>query len=432
MRVAGERSRKPSASAGVSSRCAWCCPCTSTNDAPSSASVDAVASCPPTARRSSRPRRSSVRGSPHRPPPSRRRRSVASNRAWTRAACAPSRTSERRPRAPNASARPTVTMVLPAPGLSREDVQARMQVEIEVVDDPEAADVQLPQHARSLSGAADIRRRPSSARIDPGSSNLSLTRERNGGASASPHQAGGPLRRADPRRGSRPAARSLSRPSAESRPGSSPTTSSTTCCCAPSTKDRSNTMCAAIGVSTRHGTSGLTIGPRAENEYAVEPVGVATTTPSAENVVTYSPSTSTASRTRRCRRPLLDHDLVQRPLGSELGTAVRGLRGHGEPLLDRGPGPPARSRMSSSASGRLHLRQEAEPSHLHTQDGTVQLRRDAGGPKERAVPADRDDQVGARRAVVRPALAPPSRPRRPAPRRALRPPRPRRLAPRAR
>ena len=61
-------------------------------------------------------------------------------------------------------------------------------------------------------------------------------------------------------------------------------------------------MCGAIGVTTTStSTDGATIGPRAENEYAVDPVGVATITPSAENVVTYSPSTSTRSRTRRCR-----------------------------------------------------------------------------------------------------------------------------------
>jgi hypothetical protein len=45
-------------------------------------------------------------------------------------------------------------------------------------------------------------------------------------------------------------------------------------------------MCAAIGVTTMHGTEGETIGPPALNEYAVEPVGVAEMTPSAENVVT--------------------------------------------------------------------------------------------------------------------------------------------------
>ena len=92
----------------------------------------------------------------------------------------------------------------------------------------------------------------------------------------------------------------VSRPSAETNPGSSPTTSRLTTLLAPSTNDRSKTICAAIGVTMRHGTSGETIGPRAENEYAVEPVGVATITPSAENVVTYSPSTATWRRISRC------------------------------------------------------------------------------------------------------------------------------------
>ncbi len=40
-------------------------------------------------------------------------------------------------------------------------------------------------------------------------------------------------------------------------------------------------MCGDTGVSSRHRWRGDTIGPRAENEYAVEPVGVATITPSA-------------------------------------------------------------------------------------------------------------------------------------------------------
>ena len=78
----------------------------------------------------------------------------------------------------------------------------------------------------------------------------------------------------------------LRRPSAESTPLSSPITSSCTWLAALSTNERSKTMWAAIGVSTSESTLGLTIGPLAENEYAVEPVGVATITPSAENVVT--------------------------------------------------------------------------------------------------------------------------------------------------
>jgi hypothetical protein len=45
-------------------------------------------------------------------------------------------------------------------------------------------------------------------------------------------------------------------------------------------------MCGATGVTSKHGIAGVTIGPPAENEYAVDPVGVATMTPSADSVVT--------------------------------------------------------------------------------------------------------------------------------------------------
>ena len=58
-------------------------------------------------------------------------------------------------------------------------------------------------------------------------------------------------------------------------------------------------MCGDTGVSSRHRWRGDTIGPRAENEYAVEPVGVATITPSAAYVVKNVPLISTSSRTRR-------------------------------------------------------------------------------------------------------------------------------------
>jgi len=40
-------------------------------------------------------------------------------------------------------------------------------------------------------------------------------------------------------------------------------------------------MCGETGVTTIARYTGSTIGPRAENEYAVDPVGVATMTPSA-------------------------------------------------------------------------------------------------------------------------------------------------------
>ena len=68
-----------------------------------------------------------------------------------------------------------------------------------------------------------------------------------------------------------------------------------------STRERSNSMCGDTGVSSRHRWRGDTIGPRAENEYAVEPVGVATITPSAAYVVKKVPLISTS---RRASRPV--------------------------------------------------------------------------------------------------------------------------------
>ena len=86
---------------------------------------------------------------------------------------------------------------------------------------------------------------------------------------------------------------------AESSPGSSPSTSSVTPSSGANTIERSNTMCGDTGVRRRHGTLGLTMGPRAENEYAVEPVGVATIAPSAERGVTYSPPIDAPNRISR-------------------------------------------------------------------------------------------------------------------------------------
>ena len=59
------------------------------------------------------------------------------------------------------------------------------------------------------------------------------------------------------------------------------------------TSGRANSACALSGTSSRASTSGQTIGPPAENEYAVEPVGVAHTTPSHSQRDNGRPSTST-------------------------------------------------------------------------------------------------------------------------------------------
>ena len=237
---------------------------------------------------------------------------------------------------------------LAGPGLAREDVQTGMQVEIEVVDDPETADVQLPQHARSLSGAADIFDVHDALAVarSPGSSNLPRTRERNGGAPGRRTRRAGRSAAAD--RARLPTGSStLSRPSAESRPGSSPTTSSTTCCCAPRTNDRSNTMCAAMGVNTRHGTSGSRSarGPRTNTR---SNPSASRRPPRRRRSGDVLPVDLDREPDQPVPRSLLDDHLVQRPLGSELGATFR-TRGGGDrsSMVAR---PASASRMRSRAS----------------------------------------------------------------------------------
>ena len=371
------RSRKPVCVADDSRRCAWCCPCTSTNDAPSSASVDAVASCPPTraALFPSAPTERARRTSPSSAQSA--ACSVASNRAWTRAACAPGANERAVGSDAQRERQADRHHGLAGPGLSREDVQAGMQLEIEVVDDPETADVQLPQHARSLSRSCRHHRRP--RRSDrPGARTCPApVRGTAGHRDVAPGgRAAPPLRCA---RGSRPAARRSRgrrpragrvrhpRPRARrvaARPGR--------------TSDR--TPCARRSASAPGtATSGLTIGPRAENEYAVDPVGVATTTPSAENVVTYSPSTSTARRTRRCRARFSTMISFSAHCGANSAPpSAHAVAASRSSMVAR----PAR-RVADEVEGvrRLHLRQEPEPSHLHAQG------RDGRAPPRHGLPA---------------------------------------------
>src|SRR5438445_494498 len=59
-----------------------------------------------------------------------------------------------------------------------------------------------------------------------------------------------------------------------------------------------------MAVTTMASTVGTTIGPPADMEYAVDPVGVLTMIPSAEYCATSSPSTETLSRTTRATPPL--------------------------------------------------------------------------------------------------------------------------------
>ncbi len=64
-----------------------------------------------------------------------------------------------------------------------------------------------------------------------------------------------------------------------------------------------NRACALIGTSSSASTSGQTTGPPAENAYAVEPVGVAHTTPSQPYRDSGRPSTSTSSSSICSRSP---------------------------------------------------------------------------------------------------------------------------------
>src|SRR5439155_9465262 len=69
--------------------------------------------------------------------------------------------------------------------------------------------------------------------------------------------------------------------------------------------DRFVRTCGQIGVITRTPDSGSRIGPPAESEYAVEPVGVATIKPSALNSVSASPLTRVRNNTKRESSPRL-------------------------------------------------------------------------------------------------------------------------------
>src|ERR1041384_757514 len=70
------------------------------------------------------------------------------------------------------------------------------------------------------------------------------------------------------------------------------------------TRGRTASVCGQIAVTTIASTVGTTIGPPADIEYAVEPVGVLTMMPSAEYCATSSPSTETLMRTTRATPPL--------------------------------------------------------------------------------------------------------------------------------
>ena len=84
-------------------------------------------------------------------------------------------------------------------------------------------------------------------------------------------------------------------------PWAAPTTSTASTESGEVTIGRANNACALIGTMSRACTSGQTIGPPAEKAYAVDPVGVAHTTPSQPHRDTGRPSTSATTSIIRPR-----------------------------------------------------------------------------------------------------------------------------------
>ena len=75
----------------------------------------------------------------------------------------------------------------------------------------------------------------------------------------------------------------------------------TTCEVGPSTSGRANSACALSGTTSRASTFGQITGPPAEKAYAVEPVGVDSSTPSQAQRDSGRPSTSTSTSSTRSR-----------------------------------------------------------------------------------------------------------------------------------
>ena len=93
------------------------------------------------------------------------------------------------------------------------------------------------------------------------------------------------------------------RPSHQTTPwvGDASIISTTTVDVGPSTSGRANSACALSGTTSSASTPGQITGPPAENAYAVDPVGVATSTPSQAQRDSGRPSTSTSISSIRSR-----------------------------------------------------------------------------------------------------------------------------------
>src|SRR5581483_9182127 len=166
-------------------------------------------------------------------------------------------------------------------GLAGDRGAAGIEQHGDVVDDPEVSDVELAEHGRHRSARPNL-----AFRIWWKSRGPNVTTRAGFGPAVQVTVS--------------PESRSpSSRPSRVIITLRSSATVKRSSSSASSTSDRSKSMCGDTGVKSRHRSRGDTIGPRAENEYAVEPVGVATITPSAAYVVKNVPLIATSRRARR-------------------------------------------------------------------------------------------------------------------------------------
>ncbi len=161
------------------------------------------------------------------------------------------------------------------------------------------------------------------------------------------------------------------------------------------TSGRLNSACALIGTSSNASTSGQTTGPPAENAYAVEPVGVAQTTPSQPYRDSGRPSTSTSSSSIWARCPfstltsLSAHDSTTWPPGVELRPHVQGQPlVHRVVAVDHVP-----DRLVEVVD--LGLGQEADLAEVDPEQRRLRRPGQLRGAQERAVAAEREHDLGA-------------------------------------
>src|SRR4051794_30534039 len=140
-------------------------------------------------------------------------------------------------------------------GLARERGHAVADEQAQVGDDAEVLDDELDQHRGYRSDSPNLAFRMRWKLFEP-------NRTSRAGRAAAVHSMAWPSV-SSPRW----------RPSADTVAGRWPSTSSRTRASGASTIDRSKSMCGDTGVITMARWAGSTMGPRAENEYAVEPVG---------------------------------------------------------------------------------------------------------------------------------------------------------------